>query len=52
MTRVVGKMALAFFKTYKLISINGVFTSIGGSQTANHGCNRKGGDGAMIIILP
>jgi len=37
-------------RTLKLISNSGNFISTGGYQTAPYSCNKKGGDGAMLII--
>ena len=37
-------------RTNNIISQNGSFNGLGGSQTAPFGCNRKGGDGSLIII--
>jgi hypothetical protein len=37
-------------RTKNIISNSGIFISSGGYQTAPYNCNKKGGDGAMILI--
>jgi hypothetical protein len=40
----------AVISTNNIISNNCIFGGIGGSQTGTFGCNKKGGNGSMLII--